>query len=105
MLDFADKPYKYRPPYLSRVLIPIARVYNRKFHLPVLKKVISVEVSGLQTVRSARRSNSDSLLLLPNHPTHADPEIFFEALRQAGVSSRFMVAYEVFLRGRALGRI
>ena len=43
---------------------------------------------------------TDRLLLLPNHPTHADAPIMVEACRQAQCDPRFMAAYDVFLRSR-----
>jgi 1-acyl-sn-glycerol-3-phosphate acyltransferase len=64
-----------------------------------------VETSGLDRIRAVVRSRgNEGLLILPNHPTHADPPIMFEALRQAGLTSKFMVAYELFLRGKMMSR-
>ena len=40
----------------------------------------AVEVSGAERLRAARRGG-ERLLIVPNHPTHSDPQILFEAER------------------------
>ncbi len=99
MLDYADQPYTYHPPKRSLVMVWFAKLYNRKVFLPGKELIDAVEVSGLDGLRAAI-AKGDRLLILPNHPTHADPAIVFEALRQAGLTSKFMVAYDVLLRSR-----
>ncbi len=99
MLDFSDQPYVDFPPRYSRFWAAVLLWFNRRRHLPHTLRVERVEVSGLDGLAAARRPG-DRLLLLPNHPTHADAPIFYEALRQAGIRSHVMAAYDVFLRRR-----
>lgn len=81
------------------MFVALMQRYNRARYLPRTKRVIEVAVEGADGLLAARRP-SDRLLLLPNHPTHADPEVFFESMRQVGLSTLFMVAYDIFLRNR-----
>lgn len=81
------------------MFVALMQRYNRARYLPRTKRVVEVAVEGGDELLAARRP-SDRLLLLPNHPSHADPEVFFEALRQTGISTLFMVAYDIFLRNR-----
>ena len=98
MLDFSDQPYRYFPPRFSRFWSRLLLYHNRTRHLPRRQRVEAAEVSGQEALEQARPG--DRLLFLPNHPTHADAAVFLEALRQVGVSSLMMAAYDVFLRGR-----
>lgn len=75
------------------------RLVNRWRYLPKKKRIAAVEVSGRETIVATRRPG-DRLVLLPNHPTHADAPILVEALRQIGLSAQIMVAYDVFLRSQ-----
>ena len=99
MLDFSDLPYQYFPPRRNALIAWLLRWHNRLRYLPAVLKIERVEVSGLEALRQLRQ-RGDRLLLLPNHPTHADAAIFVEAARQAKLVPQFMAAYDVFLRSR-----
>lgn len=99
MLDSSDQPYEYYPPRRWAILAWLLGLYNCHYYLPRKMRVVGVEVSGhLESIR--KRNRSDRLLFLPNHPTHYDAYIYFEALRRVGVSTHTMAAYDVFLRSR-----
>ncbi len=99
MLDFSDQPYRWFPPKRSGLFAWCLGHYNRRVYLPRRRMVDEVRISGeLDAIR--QRAGSDRLLFLPNHPTHDDPYIWMEALRQLGVSTHIMAAYDVFLRSR-----
>ena len=72
---------------------------NRHIRLPRLKLIRQFEVSGHEQLRDCRR-RGDRMLFMPNHPTHADPEIYTEAISRTGVKTRLMAAYDVMLRRR-----
>ncbi len=99
MLDFCDQPYRWFEPRRSRLITALMRLYNRKFRLPRVKQVFAVRVSGDIELAAAMRPG-DRLLLMPNHPSHADPETFLDAVHQAGRTTLLMAAYDVFLRNR-----
>jgi len=99
MLDFADAPYRFTPPAPNAPIAWALRQFNRWRYLPRTQRIVSVNVDGAAAVHKARRPG-DAVLLLPNHPTHADAAILLEALRQTGLRTRLMAAYDVFLRSR-----
>lgn len=98
MLEFCDKPYRYFPPRYNRLLAWVLTRRNRGTFLPS-KKIVAVEPQGIDGLRAEMRPG-DRLLFTPNHPTHADAAILLEALWQAGLRSKVMAAYDVFMRGR-----
>ena len=99
MLEFPDHPYRHFPPKRIAPIAWLLTLINPWFRLPRVKKIKAVEVSGHDAPRRIW-SQGDRILFTPNRPTHADAEIFAEAIRQAGLTTQFMAAYEVFLRGR-----
>ncbi|MEM9753781.1 MAG: lysophospholipid acyltransferase family protein [Planctomycetota bacterium] len=99
MLDFADRPYEWIKPVPSPVLGRMIRRYNARRFLPRVKRIVEVRRRGGDDLL-ARLTGGDRLLLLPNHPTHADAAVFMESLREIGVPSQLMAAYDVFLRGK-----
>ncbi|MEM8783239.1 MAG: 1-acyl-sn-glycerol-3-phosphate acyltransferase [Planctomycetota bacterium] len=99
MLDFADQPYEWIAPAPSPVIGPFMRWYNGRRFLPGVKQIQKVRVELGENL-AARMAAGDRLVLMPNHPTHADAAIFMEALRRRGVRSQMMAAYDVFLRGK-----
>jgi 1-acyl-sn-glycerol-3-phosphate acyltransferase len=94
MLEFSDKPYRYFPPRRVAPVACLLRWFNRAIRLPRTCRIASVETSGEQDIPGTR------LIFTPNHPTHSDAEIFTEAMRQVGRVTRYMAAYDIFLRGR-----
>ena len=103
MLDFADQPYRYFPPLRSPIAAWTLGVYNRWYDLPRNRLISRVAVSGTEQLE--QRGRNDRLLLTPNHPTHSDPYIYYEATRRAGIRTLIMAAYDVFLRSRRSARI
>ncbi|MBB6430995.1 lysophospholipid acyltransferase family protein [Algisphaera agarilytica] len=99
MLDFSDQPYQYFPPKHSRFWSALLLYHNRTRHLPGTQQIMEVVPSGHDELLEQLKPG-DRLVFLPNHSTHADAAIFLEALRQLGISSLLMAAYDVFLRGR-----
>jgi 1-acyl-sn-glycerol-3-phosphate acyltransferase len=99
MLDFADAPYRFTPPAPNALVAWALRRFNYRWYLPRKQRIESVTVEGAEALQQMRRPG-DAVLLLPNHPTHADAAILIEALRQVGVRTRMMAAYDVFLRSR-----
>ncbi len=99
MLDFSDQPYQYFPPKFSRFWSTLLLYHNRVRHLPGTQRIAEVVTSGHDTLLGQIKPG-DRLVFLPNHSTHADAAIFLESLRQIGLRSLCMAAYDVFLRGR-----
>ncbi|MCH7873045.1 MAG: 1-acyl-sn-glycerol-3-phosphate acyltransferase, partial [Planctomycetes bacterium] len=104
MLEFSDKPYRHFPARRNALVAWLMEIYNRHYALPRQMRIASVQLSGFEDLAALRRP-SDRLLLLPNHPTHCDPNIYTEALRRIGVTTHVMAAYDVFLRSRRVAWI
>jgi len=100
MLDFCDEPYRDFPPKDIALWRAVLGWYNRKRFLPLAKRITDLAVHGTDTLAQARQSG-DRLVLIPNHPTHADAAIMLEACRRAGLTTQMMAAYDVFLRSKA----
>ena len=99
MLDYADTPYEYFPPRPSRFWIGLFKLYNRFVYLPGAElRIRGVDVScdpGWEQLSPEARRRC---LFVPNHGTHADPQLLMETLRQQRCTSCFMAAYDVFQR-------
>lgn len=102
MLEFSDQPYRFFPPKYTPLVAWWLKRWNRRAYLPRVKRIAAVEVWGGKELVAGLQPG-DRLLFLPNHPTHADAAILLEAMRQIGVCSHIMAAYDVFLRGRLQG--
>ncbi|MFN3166176.1 MAG: lysophospholipid acyltransferase family protein [Phycisphaeraceae bacterium] len=99
MLDFCDEPYRDFPPKDIAAWRWLLGWYNRERFLPKAKRITELTVHGAETLRQSR-GPGDRLVLMPNHPTHADAAIVLEACRRAGLTTQMMAAYDVFLRSR-----
>ena len=99
MLEFTDEPYRFFPPRRFGPTAWLLTLVNRYIRLPYVKRIQRVEVSGHESLRGRYRAG-DRLLFVPNHPTHADPAIYTEAISRTGVRTRLMAAYDVMLRRR-----
>lgn len=99
MLDFSDQPYQWFPPRPNRIVRRLLAWHNRRTHLPRDLRIDSVKADGYTPLRDHLRAG-DRLVLMPNHPTHADAQVFLEATSQARLSTQVMAAYDVFLRSR-----
>ena len=98
MRPFTDKPYRFFPPKYKPFAAKLLRAYLRHHVLPHKQRIRAVETVGGEGLGRLHESG-DRLLFLPNHPTHADGAILIEALRQRGLRTSIMAAYDVFLRG------
>lgn len=99
MLDFSDQPYQHFEPRGVGLLAWVMLLVNRFHYLPKAHQITGVEVTGAERLRAATTHNR-RLIFLPNHPSHSDPPIWLEASRVAGIKTRVMAAYDVFLRSR-----
>ncbi len=101
MLDFSDLPYRFVPPKPNALVIAIARFANRHFALPGKNHLVEgVSLAGAEAFAEARRDRRARFVLLPNHPTHSDPQLMTEVCRRLRVKPAFMAAYDVFARGK-----
>lgn len=99
MLDFCDQPYRDFPPKDIALWRWVLGWYNRKRFLTKAKRIAELTIHGADTLKQTLRPG-DRIILMPNHPTHADASIMLEAARQAGLTTQMMAAYDVFLRSR-----
>lgn len=99
MLDFCDEPYRDYPPKDIALWRWVLGWYNHKRFLPTAKRIAELTVHGSETLRQTIEPG-DRVVLMPNHPTHADASIMLEAARRAGLTTQMMAAYDVFLRSR-----
>ena len=99
MLDFCDEPYRDYPPKDIAIWRWVLNGYNRRRFLPKAKRITDLVVHGVETLAQATQ-RGDRLVLMPNHPTHADAAIMLEACRRAGLTTQMMAAYDVFLRSK-----
>ncbi len=101
MLEFSDAPYQFFPAKPSRLVQRICEQTNKHFFLSGPNhRIKHLEISGGDGLQELVASGA-RILLVANHPTHSDPQVMTEVLRRLGVSSCFMAAYDVFLRGKA----
>ena len=99
MLEFSDKGYRYFESKPNRFAEGLLRWLNLRLYLPGKEhRLDEVEVINPEVVGDAIKRAGHRLLLLPNHPTHSDPQIMVEAFRQLKLPASFMAAYDVFLR-------
>jgi hypothetical protein len=101
MLEFSDKGYRYFESKPNRLAGWMLRCMNRRLYLPGKKhRIDEVVIENPQVVADAVEQAGHRLLLLPNHPTHSDPQIMVEVFRQLKLPASFMAAYDVFLRSK-----
>lgn len=102
MLEFSDLPYQFVPPVPNPLIISLVKFANRRFALPGANHRLrgGVEVENIDAFRAARKNRTARFVLLPNHPTHSDPQVMTEVCRQLRVNPSFMAAYDVFARSK-----
>ncbi len=99
MLEYKDTPYEYFPPAPNRFLIWAFQQYNRLTYLSGSElRIADVQMSTDDAWAAVAQQPEARLLFVPNHCTHADPQLIFEAQRRLGRPSLFMAAYDVFQR-------
>lgn len=99
MLHFCDRPYEFIPSRRWGILSSLSAQFNRRWSLPRKHRILQVELENSEPLAERLRPE-DSVMLAPNHPTHSDPQIMVEVLRQLGLSAEIMAAYDVFMRSR-----
>ncbi len=101
MLDFADLPYEFVSPRPNALVIALCRWANRTFALPGKNhRIAGIELWGADRFSTARATPAARFVLLPNHPTHSDPQLLTEVCRRLRVKPAFMAAYDVFARSK-----
>jgi len=99
MLNLYDRPFVYFPPKPNRFILFLGKVYNKYYYLPSFEhRVNSVKCKGIDNIRNLTSNKKNRLIFISNHPTHSDSQVILEALRQAGVTTNFMAAYDLFFR-------
>ncbi len=96
MLHFSDQPYQFFPPRYFAPSAWLIRQYNRRW-LSSKLRIADVEIAGAEHFSSLAAGTR--VILLANHPTHADPSIILEVCRQIGIKPRIMAAYDLYHRG------
>lgn len=105
MLNLYDRPFVYFPPKPNKFIFFLGRMYNKYYYLPSHEhKVKSVECEGAENIRQLASDKRNRLIFLSNHPTHSDSQVIVEAFRQAGVTTNFMAAYDLFFRQSKFNR-
>lgn len=105
MLNFYDRPFVYFPPKPNKLILKLGRLYNRLYYMPGHKHMIkSVECEGADNIRQLVSDKRNRLIFISNHPSHSDSQIIVEAFRQAGVTTSFMAAYDLFFRESKFNR-
>ena len=105
MLNLYDRPFVYFPPKPNKFILFLRRIYNKYYYLPSRKHMVeSVECEGAENIRLLASDKKNRLIFLSNHPTHSDSQVIVEAFRQAGITSNFMAAYDLFFRQSKFNR-
>ena len=101
MLEFSDLPYEFVPFKPQPLMMALARTVNRIIALPGKNhRLTGIDLTGVEALVEARRETGARFVLVPNHPTHSDPQVVTEICRRAGIAPAFMAAYDVFARGK-----
>ena len=104
MLNFSDKSYQYYPPTTNDLLIFIFQQFNRFIHLPGSdNRIKGLTLTNEYVIKPFRKKKNCRILFLPNHSTHSDPQMMFEAQRRIGIRSMYMAAYDGFLESKVKG--
>ena len=99
MLNLYDRPFVYFPPKPNKFILFIGKIYNKYYYLPGSEhKIKSVECKEADNILRLASDKKNRLIFISNHPTHSDSQVILEALRQAGVTTNFMTAYDLFFR-------
>ncbi|MDX2037284.1 MAG: lysophospholipid acyltransferase family protein [Isosphaeraceae bacterium] len=103
-LPLADElPYRFFPPRASRFWLWAGRFYWKGTLLRKQRKVMRIEVEGLDRLRSIV-GKGDGVLITPNHCDAADGAVMLDLATRIGSPVCFMAAYQVLLNNGRLGR-
>lgn len=98
-MRFAPQVWKPRlNPFVVKCVRPLRRRHQRR-----TQQIADVEVVGAEHVQ-ASLSQGSGVLIMPNHPSHADPFAIYAAADRLGVSVHIMAAWHVFHKNSLLMR-
>jgi 1-acyl-sn-glycerol-3-phosphate acyltransferase len=101
MLEFSDLPYQFIPPKPNNFIIGLGRVMNRFIGLKSRNHQLKeINVDGLTGFQKIAKEKNARFIILPNHPTHSDPQVINEVCRRMEKKPSFMAAYDVFARNK-----
>jgi len=101
MLEFSDLPYQFIPPKPNNFIIGLGRAVNRFIGLKSRNhKLKEIDVNGLTEFQKIAKEKDARFIILPNHPTHSDPQVINEICRRMKKKPSFMAAYDVFARNK-----
>ena len=101
MLEFSDLPYKFVPPKPNNLIIGLGRFVNRFIGLKCRNhRLKEINVDGLKKFQKIAEERNARFIILPNHPTHSDPQVINEICRRMDKKPSFMAAYDVFARSK-----
>lgn len=90
-MQFAPRVWK---PNLNPTLVNWMRAFRVR-HQQRTQRLAKVEIQGVENLRSAVEENC-GVLLMPNHPSHADPFTIYMAGDAAGTPLHVMATWHVF---------
>ncbi|MDB4711309.1 1-acyl-sn-glycerol-3-phosphate acyltransferase [Verrucomicrobiales bacterium] len=101
MLEFSDLPYQFIPPKPNNFIIALGRIVNRFIGLTSRNHQLKgINVDGLTEFQKIAKEKDARFIILPNHPTHSDPQVINEVCRRMEKTPSFMAAYDVFARNK-----
>ncbi|MDB4721476.1 1-acyl-sn-glycerol-3-phosphate acyltransferase [Verrucomicrobiales bacterium] len=101
MLEFSDLPYQFIPPKPNNFIIALGRIVNRFIGLKSRNHQLKgINVDGLTEFQKIAKEKDARFIILPNHPTHSDPQVINEVCRRMEKTPSFMAAYDVFARNK-----
>ncbi len=101
MLQFSDLPYQFFPRRASRFFRRLGRIFNAAWVLQAKNhRIEELLIQGDRDQIKKLASEGHQFLFVANHPSHSDPQVMTEVMRQLRIPFCFMAAYDVFLRGR-----
>ena len=101
MLEFSDLPYKFVPPKPNNFIIGLGRLVNRFIGLKCRNHQLKeINIDGLEEFQKIAKEKDARFIILPNHPTHSDPQGINEICRRMNKKPSFMAAYDVFARSK-----
>ena len=87
----------------SLPIMTLCHWVNARLGLPGKNhRIANLEIEGAAEAVQDIESRGERILFTPNHSTHSDPQVMSEVQRRLGISSIYMAAYDVFLRGKAV---
>lgn len=98
----SDKSFIFRPPKNNGFLICLAKQLVLPFMLPLVPKIVSVEVKE-EDLTHLRKLKGERVVLTPNHSGGKEPYILFHLSKLLGEDFNYLTAKEVFDRPPPIG--